>query len=204
VNVLDIISDVRTRIAANAVPQPRRPMYAQLGAITFFVVGPITGLESKQEFNFAQLDIIAGKPRLQSIGDGLEELTLRLSFHRQFCDPAAMYSDLKDAASKKEALPLVFANGQVAGRFVISEIGDSIDETTEQGDVTSRSTTITLMEWVEATPLEVKSRARKAAAKKAVAAAPKKKAPAPLVPQPEESIDSLLRRAMAVPIPRHP
>jgi phage protein U len=176
VNLRQVISDVRTALAIDAGGgAERRQMLAQLGDIQFNVVGPLTGLETKRASTYAQHAIIGSKPLLQSTGDELDVITLSLGFKDAFCDPIAAYSALCAASAAHTVLPLIFADGAIAGRFVITEIGDTVDHTTGLGSVTSRTTQVTLTEWHEVKALEVKSRAAaKAKAAGNLAKAPKR------------------------------
>ncbi|MEX2155118.1 MAG: phage tail protein [Gemmatimonadaceae bacterium] len=172
--LLRVIGDVRTTIAAESpLPTLRRAMYTQLGDIAFEVVGPVTGLEMKRGYTYARHEIIEGKPRLEAIGDELDVLTFSLDFLREIADPVTSYADLCAAAAAHVALPLIFANGQVMGHFVITSIDDAVDLTDGRGSVLKRRTRVELTEWVESKPLEVTSRARRAAATANSAAAPK-------------------------------
>lgn len=173
-SVLQVIGDVRTAVAAQ-MPLPVRQgaMYAQLGTIVFEVVGPITGLTSKREYRYAAHEVVQGKPRLEAIGDGLEVLSLTLEFLREITDPVTAFADLCAAAAAYEALPLVFADGQVMGHYVVTAIDDVIDRTDDRGTVTHRRTRVELTEWDERPPTEVASRARRASASQQLAQAPK-------------------------------
>jgi phage protein U len=201
-SVLDFVSDIRTAIAVSSVPALTAARYAQLGDIVFEVVGPITGVESKCGFTFAQHDVIESKPRLQATGDELEVLTLTLAFNSTINDPVTAYADLVSVAAAHQAMPFVFAGGQILGRYVISEIDDTIDHTDTRGAVTRRTTRVTLTEWVQDQPLEIAAATRRTAAVAKTAAAPKVTKPKPGDPTygydlPENvSMAVLLRAAM--------
>lgn len=181
-SILRVVDGVRTSIMGPATePAPEPLMLAQLGDLLFAVIGPVTGLSSKRAYTYAVHEPIEGKPRLQAIGDELEVLTFTLDFMRELADPVSSYVNLCAAAAAHQVMPLIFADGQVMGRYVITSIEDTVDLTDVLGTVTKRRTRVELTEWVESKPLEVQSRARRAAATTKTAAAPKVvKAPPPV------------------------
>lgn len=204
-SITNVVTDVRTAIAVDDTPTARRVLLAQLGSTRFEVVGPIQELASTRGYSYAQHEVIEGKPRLQATGDELEQLVLTLRFHPQFGDPVGDYADLCLAAAQHQAMPFVWGSGAVMGRYVITEIDDTIDAMDELGRVTLRTTRVTLLEWVESTPLEVRSQQKKktsATAAATASSAPKKTVRAPTDPLygaelPEDvPLDVLLRYAV--------
>jgi len=139
-------------------------VFAQLGDIQFDLITYFEGLDGTIGYNFAEHAVIEGKPHLQFIGDGLEAVNLALRFHQGYCDPQAEFKRLKDAAAKHEALPFLFGNGLYKGRYVITEITDTVETTASDGTVISLEAKIALKEWVEDKPLEVKKQQQKAKA----------------------------------------
>jgi phage protein U len=97
-------------------------VFAELGQIRFQVVGSPEHLESERHFDYAELEVIEARPRLQWLGDNLERLTLDLMFHASFSDPAAQLAALLTAAHSHQGLPLVFGNGVFRGYFVIESV----------------------------------------------------------------------------------
>lgn len=128
-------------------------MFAQLGDIRFELVNSFEGLEGRTSYTFAEHQVVEGKPLLQYIGDNLDELTIQFRFHVVYSDPEAEFRRLIDAANLHQALPFVFGNGLYKGRFVITEISDTIENTAADGTVIAMGAKASLKEWVAASPL---------------------------------------------------
>ncbi len=139
-------------------------MFAQLGDIRFELITYFDGLEGSQKYDFAEHQVIEGKPRLQYIGDALDSVTINFKFHVMYCNPAAEFKRIKETAAKHQALPFIFGNGIYKGRYVIIEIADTIETTGADGTAIVIEAKCSLKEWVEANPLETKKKAKKAKA----------------------------------------
>jgi phage protein U len=139
-------------------------MYAQLGNIPFQLIMP-TGIDSSQSYNYAEHQVIEGKPLLQYIGDGLETFNIQIRFHFSYCTPGLELQRLRAEAAKHQALPLLFANGTYKGRYVIDGIAVTTELTADDGSLMSVDIKLTLKEWVDSTPLETKKKQQKAKAK---------------------------------------
>lgn len=154
-------------------------MFAQLGDVVFQVTGPVTGMEARREYTYAEHEVIEGKPRLQYVGDGLEELTLELTFDAAFCEPGESVKEIRAMADRHEAVPFLFATGEVRGRYVVREIEEVVEATDAEGAVTRATCRVTLLEWAGAAGIEVTSRRKPATAVKSQqSAAAKKEQPA--------------------------
>lgn len=136
-------------------------MFAQLGDIRFELITYFDGLEGRTSYTFAEHQVIEGKPLLQFIGDNLDEVSVQFRFHVSYCAPEAEFRRLIDAANLHQALPFVFGNGLYKGRFVITEISDTVENTASDGTVIAMGARVTLKEWVDAAPLEVKKQQQK-------------------------------------------
>ena len=139
-------------------------MFAQLGDISFELITYFDGLEGKKSYTFAEHQVIEGKPRLQFIGEGLDEITIQLRFHVQYCDPYAEFKRIQEAAATHQALPFVFGNGIYKGQFVITEIGDTVENTAADGTLIAMGARVALKEWVDVEPLEIRKQQKKAKA----------------------------------------
>lgn len=124
-------------------------MFAQLGDIQFDLITSFNTMSTSQKVDYAEHAVIDGKPRLQWVGDALEEISLRLSFNAGFCDPTAELKSLRDAASQHCAMALVLGNGEYRGNYVISEIGDDIQQTFAEGTLIAVDVDVKLKEWAE-------------------------------------------------------
>ena len=124
--------------------------YALLGDIQFEVI-VLGGMDSKFATDYAEHARIEGKPRLQWIGDKLDEISLELKLHFVFCDPDAELSKLYAAMSAHAALPFVLANGEYKGEFVIADISLTEEFTDAKGGRLSAGVKINLREYIGAT-----------------------------------------------------
>jgi phage protein U len=97
-------------------------MYAVLGEIEFI---PLTGFDSLEErlgADYAEHPLIGRKPKLQFVGDKLDELRGTLQLHRSFCDPGQELARLEKAMDDHEPMALVMGNGDHKGHHVITEL----------------------------------------------------------------------------------
>ena len=72
-------------------------MFALLGDVQFDLITYFDGFESQFGADYAEHPLIEGKPRLQFVGDKLDEIRIQLAFHLHYCDPEAELAKLKDA-----------------------------------------------------------------------------------------------------------
>lgn len=124
-----------------------------LGIKTYF-----SGMEETFGVDYAEHAMISGKPRLQAMGDKINEIKWTLVLHAGICDPETELLNLKAAMSDHIALPFILANGDYKGRFVITALTTSYKQTMRDGTVIWLEASITLREYidpptlVEATP----------------------------------------------------
>lgn len=152
----------RPGAAAGPAPHLFAP-YVQLGDHQYQVTGTITGLESETKAKFAQHDVIEGKPRLQAIGDELEQLTLTIELHAGYCDPVYEIGFLKSAIAAHTALPLIFASGELRGRYVLEQLNETHNVHDATGVPIHISVRLVLKEWVEDQTIDFAARKRAAA-----------------------------------------
>ncbi len=95
-------------------------MFAILGEVEFDLITYFDGLETRFGADYAEHALIARKPRLQFVGDKLDEVRIDLVFHASYCHPEAELVRLKKALASHDALSLVLGNGDYKGRFVIT------------------------------------------------------------------------------------
>lgn len=121
--------------------------YALLGDIQFELL-TFMGAEGKFGADYAEHPRIEGKPRLQWIGDKLDEWSLSLKFHQLFCDPEEELSALQEAMNTHAPLPFAMANGDYLGDFVITDYALTSEQTDSQGTLISASAKLTLREAI--------------------------------------------------------
>ncbi|MBB5017419.1 phage protein U [Chitinivorax tropicus] len=123
-------------------------IFAVLGDIPFNLLALNSGLESQFAVDYAEHALIAGKPRLQFVGQKLDEWHIGLEFHASFCEPDAELAKLKAAMAERKALSLVLSNGDVKGYFVISELRVTSKHSYGNGASVSLEANVTLREFV--------------------------------------------------------
>lgn len=123
-------------------------MFALLGDVQFDVITYFDGFESQFGADYAEHALIEGKPRLQFVGDKLDEIRIQLAFHLHYCDPEAELVKLKDALAAHQAMALVLGNGDYKGWFVLTDVQATIKHTDKAGTLIALEASITLREFV--------------------------------------------------------
>lgn len=122
-------------------------MFAQLGDIKFELITYFNGLNETVSYNYAQHDRIENKPVLQFLGKNLQEESIKLNFHRNFCVPEDEIKKLKDVADAATSLKFLKGNGEYVGVFVIEEIGQTTEQASPEGDLMSVQVDVRLKEY---------------------------------------------------------
>ncbi|WP_341521548.1 phage tail protein [Pseudomonas sp. G.S.17] len=122
-------------------------MYAVLGKIEFEVASGITGMEQSSTADWAEHSLIQGKPLLEWVGDGLDELKFSMQLHPWLGDPEARLRTLREAKSKHEPLAFVLGSGEYVGAFVITDISNTPRRTSADGRLYSSNVQVTLREY---------------------------------------------------------
>lgn len=122
--------------------------HALLGQITFDLITYFENMEASFSANYAEHALIEGKPRLQWVGDNLDEVSWSLVFHAGFCDPELEMLKLRGAIARHEALPLIFANGDYKGWFVPTEVRVTTRQVMRDGTLIWLEADLTLREYV--------------------------------------------------------
>ncbi|MFA7505721.1 MAG: phage tail protein [Burkholderiaceae bacterium] len=121
-------------------------MFAMLGPISFRLITYFEGLSNRRGYDYARHEVIEGKPRLQWMGDDLEEVDIDLMFHVSYCNPEAELAKLKVAGSMHTALPLIYGSGQYVGMFVIRTIRSTARQTNARGALVAVTARVSLVE----------------------------------------------------------
>lgn len=146
-------------------------MFAQLGNTIFTVPFGWDTYSKSDATTYAQHDIIGGKPVLQPTANELEEITIDISLHAEFCNVAQTIASLKGSKDTFEVLPLLFGDGRYAGDYVIISIEENYDETFDDGTPVRATVNLSLREYQVADKL---SQQQNAARKNAFAVGNKK------------------------------
>lgn len=123
-------------------------MYALLGDIQFDLITYFDGMQVQFGADYAEHALIEGKPRLQFIGEKLDEFRIDLCFHVFYCDPEAELIKLQAAKKSHMAMAFVLGNGDYKGWFVLTEVQATSRETDKAGTLLSLDASITLREYV--------------------------------------------------------
>lgn len=129
-------------------------MFAQLGDIKFELITYFNGLTETVSYNYAQHDRIENKPLLQFLGKNLQEENIKLNFHRNFCVPEDEIKNLTEVADAATPLKFIKGNGDYVGVFVIEEIGQTVEQTSSEGDLLAIQVDVRLREYTGKIPEE--------------------------------------------------
>lgn len=123
-------------------------MFALLGDIQFDLITYFDGMDAQFGADYAEHPLIEGKPRLQWVGDKLDEFRIDLSFHASYCDPEKELMRLRQALQAHLAMAFVLGNGDYKGWFVLTDVQAMSRQTDQLGTLTCLEATITLREYV--------------------------------------------------------
>ena len=127
-------------------------MFAQLGEIKFDLITYFNGIEETNSYNYAEHPRINQKPMLQFLGENLQEQSIKLNFHTNFCTPELEIKKLKEAAKKATPLKFIKGNGEYIGVFVITEISSVTEQASKQGYINSIQIDLKLREYIGKIP----------------------------------------------------
>lgn len=122
-------------------------MFAQLGEIKFDLITYFNGIEETNSYNYAEHPRISQKPILQFLGENLQEQSIKLNFHTNFCTPEDEIKKLKTVAKKGTPLKFIKGNGEYVGVFVISEIHSVTEQASKEGYINSIQLDLKLREY---------------------------------------------------------
>ena len=156
-------------------------MYAVLGQTEFQLITYFDGLEVQFGVEFAEHALVGRKPRLQFVGEKLDEVRWELVFHTMYCDPEAELLKLRQAMMSREARQFVLGNGTYKGWMVITSVTATSRQTDKAGTLIALDATVVLREYVvPRTPDALQSQAIRSASARRQAAPKKQGAPAVL------------------------
>ncbi|MDA5607075.1 phage tail protein [Pasteurella multocida] len=121
-------------------------MYFMLGNIAFEPVD-LTDFSETHAADFAEHNVLKGKPRLQAMGEKLIELNFAIRLHFKLGGVESRYQSLLSAQAKQNALALMWGS-RYKGNFVITSIGSTTVFTDAKGNVLCREMNIGLKEFV--------------------------------------------------------
>lgn len=109
-------------------------IWAVLGDIEFELLSHPGAQSERSTADFAEHARLQGKPLLQWVGEGLDELTLEVALHAALVEPEAHIRKLKKAKAAHQPLPYVLGSGDYRGIYVLT----SVDVTTRKTDGSGR------------------------------------------------------------------
>ncbi|WP_460036609.1 phage tail protein, partial [Mannheimia haemolytica] len=98
-------------------------MYFMLGNIAFEPVN-LTEFSEQHTAEFAEHAVLKGKPRLQAMGEKLNELNFSLRLHHTIGGVESRYQALLEAKAKQAALALIWGS-RYKGDYVIVDISST-------------------------------------------------------------------------------
>lgn len=119
-----------------------------LGDIAFDLITYFEGADETFGGDYVEHGTMGGKPRLQCVGDKLNEIKWAIVLHAGFCDPETEVLKLREACARHEALPLVYANGDYRGQFVPVDGSVSTRQTMSDGTLVWVEASLSLKEYV--------------------------------------------------------
>lgn len=138
-------------------------MYAQLGDIRFQGLFGFDSFKGKRSQALAQHALIDGKPKLQKLGDMLEEIQLDIQLHSRFCNPESEIGRLHSLCADGQILPLITGTGELVGNFTIAEVGRAYNHLDPRGRIIWARVGINLIEVAD-DALDIPALAAKASA----------------------------------------
>ena len=128
-------------------------MYAQLGNIRFEGLKGFSSFSHERGVNYAQHELINGKPRLQAVGDNLDTISFGMYLHSEFTNLEADIETLRLAMQNREVLPLLLGNGRILGFFVIPNFSQINSFTDPLGNLIEVTLSVELLESFSDDPL---------------------------------------------------
>lgn len=122
--------------------------YMLLGDVSFSVLTYVKGSETHKAADYAEHKLFGGKPRLQFVGDALDEITWSLLLHASLCDPEAELQKLEQLLASHAAAPLFTGNGDYKGTFVVTKCTLTTRWTFDDGTLIALEATVDLKEYV--------------------------------------------------------
>ena len=127
-------------------------MFAQLGDIQFDLITYFDGINSTVTYNYAEHERINNKTLLQFLGENLQEFTIKLNLHSNFCVPEDEILKIRTEAKLGKPLKFIKGNGEYVGAFVISQIQKTTEQTSPEGDLIAIQVELQLKEYAGKIP----------------------------------------------------
>ena len=122
-------------------------MFAMLGDVRFEMLTSFTDFEETHAATFAKHEVLAGRPRLQAMGNDLTAIRFSLRLHWRLGNPDTAYSGMIAAKEAQQALALVFGSGRHLGWWVIESISSRTLIQDGEGRTAARELDVALTEF---------------------------------------------------------
>ena len=124
---------------------PEKPI-GWLGLTPFAFVTTLSSVSRTLRTSIVEHPIINGKPALEVMGDELTEVRMTVSLHETLCNVSTELAQLESMRAGHSATSLLWANGEVWGDFIITELAQDLTWLGEDGTPRSASVSVTLKE----------------------------------------------------------
>lgn len=122
-------------------------MYFMLGDIALEAID-LTEFSETHAAEFAEHAVLKGKPRLQAMGEKLNEISFAIRLHHNIGGVEKRYQALLKAKAEQNALALIWGRGKYKGNYVITQLSSSTLFTDKYGNPLCREMNISLKEFV--------------------------------------------------------
>ena len=122
--------------------------YAQLGSTIFDGYKSFVSYSNDEEAVLVEHALINRKAKLQGAGLGLQNITITLYLHQEFCVVKDELDALQKSMQQYEILPLLWGNGTLEGSFVIASINKQALQQDALGNIYAASVSVSLKESV--------------------------------------------------------
>lgn len=122
-------------------------MYFMLGNIALEAID-LTEFSETFAAEFAEHAVLKGKPRLQAMGEKLNELSFAIRLHHNIGGVEKRYQALLKAKAEQNALALIWGRGKYKGNYVITQLSSNTLFTDKYGNALCREMSISLKEFV--------------------------------------------------------
>lgn len=123
-------------------------MFAMLGDVRFELLTGFTAFDETHAASYAKHEVLAGRPRLQAMGNDLTSIRFSIKLHWKLGNPDTQYKGLIAAKEAQQALALVYGSGRHMGWFVIESLNSRTLIQDAKGRTAAREIDVDLTEFV--------------------------------------------------------
>jgi phage protein U len=132
--------------------------FALLGDLELRLANTPRDWEEKSTAAYAEHEVIDNRPKLQSMGNRLDEIHLVFALHAGAADIGATYNSLWESKENSEVVPLTMGDGEYLGDFVITELSFKRLATFPNGTTMAAEVGVNLKEWIPTRALTITKR----------------------------------------------